>query len=64
MTVKAGRPSAGWIRLAAMVARSCGRVAKLCTGPPPVRAGSYLRGDAGDPDERRQPRWPGLICRA
>ena len=23
--------------------------------PPPVRAGSYLRGDAGDPAERRQP---------
>src|SRR5215470_1564383 len=33
MTVKAGRPPAGWIWLAAMVARSASMVVKLCTGP-------------------------------
>jgi hypothetical protein len=33
--VKGGRPPAGWMWLAAMVARSASRVAKLCTGPPP-----------------------------
>jgi hypothetical protein len=32
---KGGRPPAGWMWLAAMVARSASRVAKLCTGPPP-----------------------------
>src|SRR6266699_243610 len=35
MRVKAGRLPAGWMRLAAIVARSPSRVAKLCTGPPP-----------------------------
>src|SRR2546429_2749879 len=34
MMVKAGRPWAGWMRLAAMVARSASRVARLCTGSP------------------------------
>src|SRR5215472_5071726 len=38
MTVKAGRPPAGWMRLAAIVARSSSRVAKLCAGPSPVVA--------------------------
>ena len=36
MTVKAGRPPAGWIWLAAMVARSSSKVARLCTGAPPA----------------------------
>src|SRR5215813_4665841 len=34
MMVKAGRPAAGWMVLAAMVARSWSRVARLCTGWP------------------------------
>src|SRR5260370_29427568 len=34
MMVKAGRSPTGWTRLAAMVARSASKVAKLCTGPP------------------------------
>jgi hypothetical protein len=34
MMVKAGRSPAGWTRLAAMVARSASKVAKLCAGPP------------------------------
>ena len=38
MTAKAGGLPAGWIRLAAMVARSSSKVAKLCAGPPPVVA--------------------------
>src|SRR5215510_16602726 len=38
MTVKAGWPPVGWMRLAAIVARSSSRVAKLCTGPPPAVA--------------------------
>jgi hypothetical protein len=34
MVVNAGRPPEGWMLLAAMVARSASRVAKLCTGSP------------------------------
>ena len=34
IVVTAGRPGAGWMRLAVMVARSASRVAKLCTGAP------------------------------
>ena len=53
MTVKGGRPPAGWMRLAVMVARSSRRVARLCTGPPPgVALVAALASAAGE-------RWAG-----
>jgi hypothetical protein len=54
MTVKAGRLPAGWMRLAAVAARSSSRVAKLCTGPPPVVAFVAALGSAA------RERWAGV----
>ncbi len=46
MTVKAGSPPAGWMWLAVMVARSAGRVARLCTGPPSAAQTCHRAGAA------------------
>ena len=62
MTVKAGRLlPACWMRLAAMVARSSSRAAKLCTGPPPVVAFVTVLGSAAGERWARVTSWAGRL---
>src|SRR5437867_3221387 len=47
--VKAGRPAAGWMVLAQMVARSASRLRRLCTGwPSSVTLAAILASAAGE----------------